>query len=608
MTDATAAIAGRPGFRGSLVVAGAWLATLPERPLVAAAESAGELWYRLAPARRDRRGPTCAASAKGWPRRPGALAARGPPPTRALERLVRPASGTPSATTSRSRGTGATTSRPPLARMDVETPDDVRATLQSPASRSCLGLHFGAIELPVVLAPHLVGPRHGADGDRQRPRRSPRWFRDTRKPRRGQPRPRRQRATRPARRAAAGRLRGPRQRPRPDGWRASLSRSSGTRADPRRAPRSSRSRPACRCTWRRAGARRRPLRGPAGPRAGPASRAPPRADTSSRPVAARSRRSSPGPGAVVGRVPPDLAGPRQSARRPAGRTRRGRSSSVSGPRGHVATADPTERRGRADLHIHSLASDGTSSVGEILDHVAAQAFLDVIAITDHERIDAALAARHMAEDRGPAVRVIVGEEITTRGGHLLGLFLERPVPRASRASAGPSRPSTTRAGSPSPPTPSSRTRCAPRARAAAAPRRRDPRRPDAIETFNPTALGRYRHDAVVAFAETHGLPQIGNSDAHVASAIGAGWTAFHGRTPEDLLAALAAGGRATTAASTGRSGSSPSSACSCASTQRDMRAEPGRPRPPRRHGPRPRLPRRHAAAAALEPARDGRGT
>ena len=93
------------------------------------------------------------------------------------------------------------------------------------------------------------------------------------------------------------------------------------------------------------------------------------------------------------------------------------------------TADPTERRGRADLHIHTLASDGTASVAEILDRVEREAVLDVIAITDHERIDAALAARRMAEDGGMRVRVVVGEEISTRGGHLLGLFLERPVPR-----------------------------------------------------------------------------------------------------------------------------------------------------------------------------------
>ena len=67
-----------------------------------------------------------------------------------------------------------------------------------------------------------------------------------------------------------------------------------------------------------------------------------------------------------------------------------------------------EPRGRADLHIHSLASDGVSSVAEILD-AAERAALDVIAITDHERLDAALAARSMAEARGSSVSVIVGE-------------------------------------------------------------------------------------------------------------------------------------------------------------------------------------------------------
>ena len=54
--------------------------------------------------------------------------------------------------------------------------------------------------------------------------------------------------------------------------------------------------------------------------------------------------------------------------------------------------DPTDRLGRADLHIHTLASDGTAPVTEILDRVEREAVLDVIAITDHERIDAALAA------------------------------------------------------------------------------------------------------------------------------------------------------------------------------------------------------------------------
>ena len=87
----------------------------------------------------------------------------------------------------------------------------------------------------------------------------------------------------------------------------------------------------------------------------------------------------------------------------------------------------TQRLGRADLHIHTLASDGTAGVAEVLEVVETRTELDVIAITDHERVDAALAARAMARDRGDRVEVVVGEEVTTLGGHLLALWIERPV-------------------------------------------------------------------------------------------------------------------------------------------------------------------------------------
>ncbi len=206
------------------------------------------------------------------------------------------------------------------------------------------------------------------------------------------------------------------------------------------------------------------------------------------------------------------------------------------------TDDPLDRPGRADLHVHTLASDGTSSVEEILDRVEADEILDVLGIADHERIDAALAARQMAEDRGLRVRVVVGEEITTRGGHLLALFLERPVPslRSLRWSieavhdqgglAIPAHPLV--------PYPL----CAQgfilrRLLASDNPAVR----PDTIETFNPTALGRYRHARVLAFAAEHGLAEIGNSDAHAAAQVGSGWTSFPGRTPEDARAAILAG-------------------------------------------------------------------
>jgi hypothetical protein len=69
----------------------------------------------------------------------------------------------------------------------------------------------------------------------------------------------------------------------------------------------------------------------------------------------------------------------------------------------------------------------------------------------------------------------------------------------------------------------------------------DPRvHPDAIETFNPTALGRPWHRRVVRFAEKHGLSQVGNSDAHALDAVGIGWTSFPGRSFADLRAAIAA--------------------------------------------------------------------
>ena len=87
----------------------------------------------------------------------------------------------------------------------------------------------------------------------------------------------------------------------------------------------------------------------------------------------------------------------------------------------------TDRLGRADLHIHTQASDGLDPITTILAFVEQSTDLDVIAITDHERIDAALAARTMARDLGHRAEVVVGEEVSTLGGHLLGLFLTERV-------------------------------------------------------------------------------------------------------------------------------------------------------------------------------------
>lgn len=202
----------------------------------------------------------------------------------------------------------------------------------------------------------------------------------------------------------------------------------------------------------------------------------------------------------------------------------------------------TTRLGRADLHVHTLASDGTSGIAEILDHVERRTELDVIAITDHERIDAAVAARAMARDRGLRVEVIVGEEVSTLGGHLLALFLEervRPL-RSLRTTIAEIHEQGGLAIPAHPLVPY--PLCAQGFVLRRLLRDPDPSvRPDAIEAFNPTALGRPWHSRVVRFAAEHGVPTVGNSDAHEAAAVGIGWSTFPGHTAEDLRAAIRAG-------------------------------------------------------------------
>lgn len=83
--------------------------------------------------------------------------------------------------------------------------------------------------------------------------------------------------------------------------------------------------------------------------------------------------------------------------------------------------------GNADLHIHTTYSpDGTATVPAVLEYVARTRTVDLIAITDHDVIDGALEALELAPYYG--VEVIPGVEVTTADGHLLALFVTKPIP------------------------------------------------------------------------------------------------------------------------------------------------------------------------------------
>ncbi len=97
----------------------------------------------------------------------------------------------------------------------------------------------------------------------------------------------------------------------------------------------------------------------------------------------------------------------------------------------VLTRDRARRRplcgGRADLHVHSLYSDGGQAPEAIVRAAAGR--LDVVAITDHDQVAGALRARDFAREHPElGVDVVVGEEISTLNGHLLGLYLSERVP------------------------------------------------------------------------------------------------------------------------------------------------------------------------------------
>lgn len=82
---------------------------------------------------------------------------------------------------------------------------------------------------------------------------------------------------------------------------------------------------------------------------------------------------------------------------------------------------------RADLHIHTTASDGVRSPATVV-AMARQAGLAAIAIADHDTIDGIPEAQAAAAASGPELRVVPALEINTDYGryeaHVLGYFID----------------------------------------------------------------------------------------------------------------------------------------------------------------------------------------
>jgi hypothetical protein len=188
--------------------------------------------------------------------------------------------------------------------------------------------------------------------------------------------------------------------------------------------------------------------------------------------------------------------------------------------------------------MHTTVSDGLAAVEDLLDHVAMRDNLDVIAITDHDRLDASLWA-YERRARYP-FDIVPGVEVTSAEGHVLGLWVTHPVPRqlslAETAAAIHEQGGIAVLAHPF------HFHIMDVVRSSV----RYLRQPellletgiDVIEAHNAGVVTPFSNKLARRMAHRIHLSVLGSSDAHTLGAIGSGFTRFPGKTARDLRAAL----------------------------------------------------------------------
>ena len=192
--------------------------------------------------------------------------------------------------------------------------------------------------------------------------------------------------------------------------------------------------------------------------------------------------------------------------------------------------------GKADIHIHSNHSDGLASIPEIMEYVQHRTDLDIIAITDHNTIEGSLHAKSLAEQY--RFDVVIAEEISSREGHVIGLFLEEEI-LPGMSAADTILAIEEQGGIAVIPHPfSMKGVYGPRGRnlfAAAAAEGAF----HAFEVYNSLPFLVWANKmAAKTLAGGHGIAATGGSDAHVLEAVGQGYTVFRGSSAEELRTSL----------------------------------------------------------------------
>ena len=177
-------------------------------------------------------------------------------------------------------------------------------------------------------------------------------------------------------------------------------------------------------------------------------------------------------------------------------------------------SDPVKRV-RVDTHQHSDRSPDSRMRAADQARRVREVGLDVACATDHNTIEGGLRLREVAD----GFRVVVGAEILSRDGEIIGLFLERDVPRGLSAEETVAR-IRDQGGAVIVPHPFSRNRLNHLRRRALERIRADV---DAIEVFNAREAFTADNLRAAAYATEHGLAGAAGSDAHRPAEIGAAW-------------------------------------------------------------------------------------
>jgi predicted metal-dependent phosphoesterase TrpH len=174
------------------------------------------------------------------------------------------------------------------------------------------------------------------------------------------------------------------------------------------------------------------------------------------------------------------------------------------------------RRVRVDCHLHTVHSGDAVTTVERLAARVREERLDVVCVTDHHTF----AGAHEALAGEIGARVVVGEEIRTHAGEIIGLFLTERVPYVLplEEAAGRVRAQGGLVYAPHP-FDASRTSlgaeglerlCALGAL-------------DVVEVFNAKVAEEEDNRRARRFADGHGLPGAAGSDAHDPHGIGAAY-------------------------------------------------------------------------------------